>query len=101
MTPGNDAGVLSATAKSSSAVIAPEQFLAVVRQSGVLLENELDKLFARVSSGDYPRSPVALAERLVEEGVLTEYQAHRFLKGKAHGLSVGRYAVLDHLGSGS
>ena len=44
---------------------------------------------------------MALAERLVREKVLTEYQARRFLSNKSHGPVVGRYVILDRLGSGS
>src|SRR5262249_47236031 len=32
---------------------------------------------------------------------LTQYQARRFLAGKPHGLLVGRYIILDRIGSGS
>ena len=51
--------------------------------------------------GDYPAEPKALAQRLVRESVLTDYQARRFLVGKSHGLLVGKYVILDRLGSGS
>ena len=43
----------------------------------------------------------ALAERLVKDKVLTAYQVNRFLKNKPYGLAVGRYVILDRLGSGS
>ena len=43
---------------------------------------------------------MALAQRLVEEGTLTEFQARRLLKGKKS-LSFGRYALLDHIGQGA
>jgi serine/threonine-protein kinase len=51
--------------------------------------------------GEYPLDPIALAERLVEQQVLTVYQARRFLNNKPHGLLVGRYIILDRIGSGS
>ena len=37
----------------------------------------------------------------MKDNVLTEYQVKRFLKNKPHGLVVGRYVILDRLGSGS
>ncbi len=42
-----------------------------------------------------------MADRLIREKILTEYQAKRFLNNKSHGLLVGRYVILDRLGSGS
>ena len=51
--------------------------------------------------GEYPLDPVALAERLVDDEILTVYQARRFLSNKPHGLMVGRYIILDRIGSGS
>ena len=49
----------------------------------------------------YPLDPIELAERLVEEEILTVYQAKRFLSNKPHGLLVSRYIILDRIGSGS
>ena len=69
--------------------------------SGVLTERQFADLRTRVQKGDYPNETTALAERLVAERILTEYQVRRFLKNKSHGLVVGRYIILDRLGSGS
>jgi serine/threonine-protein kinase len=79
----------------------PADLLPVIHQSGVLTERQFADLKAKVQSGDLPYESTNLAQRLVDEGTLTEYQAHRFLKGKSHGLVVGRYVILDRLGSGS
>jgi serine/threonine-protein kinase len=79
----------------------PPDLLPVVYQSGVLTERQFAEVKARVQSGELPSESTALAERLVAERILTEYQIHRFLKSKSHGLVVGRYVILDRLGSGS
>jgi serine/threonine protein kinase len=42
----------------------------------------------------------ALARALVQDGKLTTYQAGALLQGKAQGLLIGRYLVLDKLGEG-
>jgi serine/threonine-protein kinase len=73
----------------------------VIRSSGILGEKPFSDLNAKVGRGDYPRDPVALAECLVQEGILTSYQTRRFLNNKAHGLLIGRYVILDRIGSGS
>jgi len=75
--------------------------LAVIRNSGILGERPFSDLKAKVARGDYPSDPVALAECLVQEGVLTSYQTKRFLNNKSHGLLIGRYVILDRVGSGS
>jgi serine/threonine-protein kinase len=86
-------------AKPSSAV--PLDLLPVIRESGVLNERQLAEVRSKVLTGDYPSESVALAERLVREKILTEYQTRRFLSSKSHGLVVGRYIIVDRLGSGS
>ncbi|MDR3637197.1 MAG: serine/threonine-protein kinase [Isosphaeraceae bacterium] len=79
----------------------PVDLLPVIRNSGVLNERQLADIKAKMLSGEYPFDPHELAGRLVKEGLLTSYQVSRFLKNKSHGLLVGRYAILDRLGSGS
>ncbi len=79
----------------------PKDLFAVIRESAVLNDRQLADLKAKILSGDYPSDSVALAERLVEDKILTEYQTKRFLSNKPHGLIVGRYVILDRLGSGS
>ena len=79
----------------------PLDLLPVIYDSGVLTERQFADLRTRVQRGEYPNETEALADRLVEERILTEYQVSRFLKNKSHGLVVGRYVILDRLGSGS
>jgi serine/threonine-protein kinase len=79
----------------------PSDLVAVIRDSGVLSERQLADIRARTLRGDYPIDPIALAERLVNDEVLSVYQARRFLNNKSHGLVVGRYVILDRIGSGS
>ena len=79
----------------------PADLIPVLRSSGILGDRQLAEISEKVLRGDYPLDPVALAERLVEEDVLTDYQARRFLSNKPHGLLVGRYIILDRIGSGS
>src|SRR4051812_26405921 len=60
----------------------PLDFLAAVRRSGVLADRALRKVRVQVEGGVYPKDPIALAERLVRERVLTQYQADRLLRDK-------------------
>ena len=79
----------------------PADLIPVIRSSGILSERQLAEIKSKVLQGEYPLDPIALAERLVNDQVITVYQARRFLNNKPHGLQVGRYIILDRIGSGS
>ena len=79
----------------------PHDLLPVIRNSGVLSEKQLAEIKVKVLQGEYPMDSVDLAERLVRDKVLTSYQAKRFLSNRSNGLIVGRYIILDRIGSGS
>jgi serine/threonine-protein kinase len=87
--------------KPKPAAGVPVDLLAVVRASGILRERQVADIRAKVLHGHYPIDSVELADRLVEENILTPYQAKRFLSNKPYGLIVGRYIILDRIGSGS
>ena len=87
--------------KPKPAPAVPLDILPLIRRSGILGEKGFHDLRARVLRGDYPNDSVALAERLVAQKLLTEYQAQRILAGKSHGFAVGRYIIMDRLGAGS
>src|SRR4051794_33348510 len=78
-----------------------EEFLELVRKSGVIddkrLAAHIDKLRA---AGQLPAEPIPLAQRLVDEGVLTRCQAEQFLQGKWRRFTIGKYKVLERLGTG-
>ncbi len=79
----------------------PADLLPIIRNSGALTDKQFLDVRSKVVSGEYPGESRALAQRLIRDGVLTDYQARRFLVGKSHGLTVGKYVILDRLGSGS
>jgi serine/threonine-protein kinase len=78
----------------------PPDLLPLVRRSGVLSERQFEEISAKVRGGEYPAESRALAERLVGERILTQFQASRLLRNKTHGLVIGRYVLLDRLGAG-
>jgi serine/threonine-protein kinase len=80
---------------------APVDLLPVMRSSGILSERQLAEIKSKILQGDYPMDSTELADRLVGDGVLTAFQAKRFLSNRPHGLIVGRYMILDRIGSGS
>jgi serine/threonine-protein kinase len=87
--------------KPKSADGVPLDLLPVIRSSGVLGERQLAEIKTKVLQGDYPLDASELAERLVRDNILTAFQAKRFLTNRPQGLVVGRYIILDRIGSGS
>jgi eukaryotic-like serine/threonine-protein kinase len=85
--------------KSTDSV--PLDLLPVIRNSGVLPEKQLAEIKSKILHGEYPMDSIALAECLVRDKILTSYQVKRFLSNRSNGLIVGRYVILDRIGSGS
>ena len=91
---------MAASEKSKSSE-APHDLLPVIRNSGVLTDRQFTDVRAKVLAGDYPNEPKALADRLVREKLLTDYQVRRLLANKPSGMVLGKYVILDRIGSGS
>ena len=87
--------------KPKSADGVPLDLLPVIRSSGVIGERQLAEIKSKVLQGDYPLDSTALADALVRDNLLTSFQAKRLLSNRPQGLIVGRYIILDRIGSGS
>lgn len=92
---------MATTDKPKAANDVPQDLLPIIRKSGVLTDRQFADVRSKVLTGNYPAESRALAAALVGEKILTDFQARRFLESKSHGLTVGRYVILDRLGSGS
>ncbi len=92
---------MASSDKPRSAEGAPLDLLPVIRSSGILSEKQLSDIRQKILQGDYPMHSAELAERLIADGLVTSYQAKRFLANRSGGLIVGRYVILDRIGSGS
>ncbi|MDW8241994.1 MAG: protein kinase [Thermogemmata sp.] len=78
-----------------------EWFIWDLRRSGLIERSTLDQLVADYLK-NHPRAEApALAQHLIELGLLTPFQADRLLNGKGQGLVLGPYVLLDAIGSGS
>ena len=82
---------------------APQQidrrtFLANVRQSGLVSEEELARAETELPAGSSRGRTVARA--FIEKGLLTKFQAERLLVGRTAGFLLGQYRVLDQIGRG-
>ncbi len=80
--------------------ISLEQFQQQLLSCGVLAEEELNQLLARLRADQKLESAEQLARLLVKQKLLTAYQAQQAYAGKAKTLLMGNYLILDKLGQG-
>ena len=78
-----------------------EWFVWDLRRSNLIDRGQLDQLVSDFMRKHAHAEPPALAQYLVDQGVLTTFQAERLLQGKCQGLVLGPYTLMDALGSGS
>lgn len=76
-----------------------EELLILIQKSGVADEKRLSAALAKASA-NMPADAKSLAEYLVREGVLTAFQAEQLLEGKWRRFVIGKYRVLERIGSG-
>jgi len=83
------------------------EFLDVVERSGLVDKTQLSQTLSAVEKdraaapSDATASETRLVcSRLAEAGLLTDWQSRRLLEGRYRGFFVGKYKVLDQLGSG-
>jgi WD40 repeat protein/serine/threonine protein kinase len=77
------------------------ELLEIVRQSGVVGEDRIHHYVTSLNAaGQMPARSDELASILVRDKVLTQFQAERFLRGKWRHFIIGKYKVLEGLGSG-
>src|SRR5262245_21316728 len=77
------------------------ELLDVARKSGVIEEKRLAAHLDKLRAADQvPTEPIKLAQRLVDDGLLTRFQVEQFLQGKWRRFTLGKYKLLERLGSG-
>jgi serine/threonine protein kinase len=74
----------------------PPELIAVLRTADLLDPEQLDALAARPARGN----AASLAHDLVEDGILTDYQAKLLLEGQGQQLCLGVYRLQKMLGEG-
>jgi serine/threonine-protein kinase len=74
-----------------------ETFLANVRRSGLLTEEQLAEAAGQLPDTGRGR---LVARALVAAGLLTRFQAAQLLAGRVGGYFLGQYRILDHIGQG-
>lgn len=78
-----------------------DDFLDLVRKSELVDTEALDACVKHMrANGGIPEEPKKLAGILVREGILALFQAEQLLAGRWRGFDIGKYKVLERLGSG-
>lgn len=81
--------------------LSSDSFLTLVRQSGLLEQEQLKKfLQTRQEPGAESDDVSRLADEMVNNNLLTRWQVDKLLAGKSKGFTLGKYRILSHLGSG-
>jgi serine/threonine-protein kinase len=78
-----------------------ESFVWDIRRSHLIDNGTLDQAVATFLGRQPQAEPPALAQQMMEEKLLTPFQAERLLQGKSHDLVLGPYALLEAVGAGS
>lgn len=92
---------MAAPEKARSTEDVPVDLLPILRRANILTEKQFEDVRRRVLEGQFPLGSKELAAALIRERLLTDYQARRLLSNKPQGLVVGRYVIMDRIGSGS
>jgi len=80
-----------------------DTFVNLVRASRLVDNDQLDRALAELqqAAGGMPVTNAGqVAIYLVDKRLLTQWQADRLLEGKHKGFFLGKYKLLDHLGTG-
>src|SRR5262249_40063926 len=78
-----------------------EWFVWDLRRSNLIDRGQLDQVIGEFLTRNPGAEPPALAEYLVAQGILTDFQAERLLQGKTQGFVLGPFTLMDALGTGS
>src|SRR5713101_586541 len=78
-----------------------EWFVWDVRRSNLIDRGRLDQVVSEFIAKNSRAEPPALADFLVQQGVLTQFQVDRLLQGKTQGFVLGPFTLMDALGAGS
>src|SRR2546423_2919570 len=78
-----------------------EWFVWDLRRSNLLDRGQLDQVVGEFLGKNPRAEPPALAEYLVTQEILSQFQADRLLAGKTQGFVLGPFTLMDALGAGS
>jgi serine/threonine protein kinase len=78
-----------------------EWFVWDLRRSNLIDRGQLDIVVGEFLQQQPRAEPAQLAEYLVAQGIISQFQAERLLQGKTQGFVLGPFTLMDALGVGS
>src|ERR1700746_665314 len=78
-----------------------EWFVWDLRRSNLIDRGQLDQVIGEFLSKNPGAEPPMLADFLVGQGILTDFRAERWLRGKTQGFFLGPFTLMESLGTGS
>jgi len=81
---------------------ASDKLIELVKRSDLVPPKKLDGFLAKLASHEHglPDKQEEIAQLLVEDGLLTRWQADKLLAGKHRGFRLGKYKLLGQIGKG-
>lgn len=78
-----------------------DEYADVLRRSGLIERGELERIFAEFPAAGRALVPAAdLARRVLDEKLVTSWQHAHLMEGRIKGFFLGKYKLLNMLGSG-
>src|SRR5262245_3838172 len=77
-----------------------DELLDLIRKSELIAPQRLDAFLKQITSSAGTLTPRELTAQFVSVGLITQFQAEQFLQGKWRGFTIGKYKVLERIGSG-
>lgn len=77
-----------------------EKFVRSISDSGLMTAEEVEAFLRGLPADRRPGDARALAQEMLRHKKLTRYQAQAVYEGKAQGLVLGNYVILDKIGEG-
>ncbi|CAK9068215.1 Serine/threonine-protein kinase PknB [Durusdinium trenchii] len=84
----------------SNVQVKVQRFLDLVRRSGLVENSRLQSVLDDDLVGTSEADSKVVAERLIDEGLLTRWQTDKLLEGRHKGFFLGKYKLLSLLGTG-
>ncbi len=77
------------------------KFLELVKRSGLIDIDQLVRVVTELrDSGAKVKTPDEISDHLIKRNLITQWQADKLLEGRHKGFFLGKYKLLDHLGTG-